>query len=317
MASQKHRAGDPADLEPLARDLTSVFPDLSPIAPLRVIGRGFRSLAVETAGGVVLRIGRRPEALIGYEREFRLLPLIADRLPLAVPRPQYRAAPDERFPFGIIGYQTLPGESLHPPMLARADIGAIARAIGRFLHALHNVPIEMALSAGAQDATEWMDNLTRQRDVILSCARALFTTAEYATIKQWWDAFLTERAKIRYAPALCHTDLWYEHVLIDASSSAITGILDFESARIADPALDLATQLHLGEPFAALVLAAYFAAGAQQDVSFVYRVRRLWEHREFDGLADALRKDDEDEIADAVGKIRRGPVLTPDGASLF
>lgn len=317
MASHTYRAGDPADLEPLARDLTSVFPDLSPIAPLRVIGRGFRSLAVQTPGGVVLRIGQRPEALIGYEREFRLLPLIAGRLPIAAPRPRYRATPDDRFPFGVIGYQALPGESLQPSMLARADIGSVARAIGRFLHALHNVPIEMALSAGAPDAAEWVDNLTRQRDVILSGAHTLFTTAEYATIKKWWDAFLTERAHMRYTPALCHADLWYEHVLIDTSSSAITGILDFESARIADPALDLATQLHLGEPFAALVLAAYFAAGAQQDVSFVYRVRRLWEHREFDGLADALRIDDEDEIADAVGKIRRGPVLDPGSASLF
>ncbi|MGH2486031.1 MAG: hypothetical protein ACRDHE_08475, partial [Ktedonobacterales bacterium] len=90
----------------------------------------------------------------------------------------------------------------------------------------------------------------------------------------------------------------------------------FESARLADPALDIATQLHLGEPFAALVLAAYYAAGAQPDVTFARRIRRLWEHREFDGLADALRVDDEDEIADAVGKIRRGPVLTPGGAQL-
>jgi aminoglycoside phosphotransferase (APT) family kinase protein len=202
-------------------------------------------------------------------------------------------------------------------MLARADIGNVARAIGRFLHALHTVPIEVALSAGAPDATEWLDDLNRQRDVILAGAQALFTAAEYSMIRQWWDAFLTGRANMRYTPVLCHADLWYEHVLIDASSSAVTGILDFESARIADPALDLATQLHLGEPFAALVLAAYFAAGAQQDVLSVYRVRRLWEYREFDGLVGALRMDDEDEIADAVSKIRRGPVLTPGRAWLY
>jgi hypothetical protein len=137
MASHTYRAGDPADLEQLARDLTSVFPDLGPIAPLRVIGRGSRSLAIETAGGVVLRIGRRPEAIVGYEREFRLLPLIVGRLPIAIPRPLYRATPDDRFPFGIIGYQALPGASLQPSMLARADIGNVARAISLPPHAAH------------------------------------------------------------------------------------------------------------------------------------------------------------------------------------
>ncbi len=39
--------------------------------------------------------------------------------------------------------------------------------------------------------------------------------------------------------AFCHNDLGAEHVLVDPTSSAITGVIDWTDAAIADPVYDL------------------------------------------------------------------------------
>jgi aminoglycoside phosphotransferase (APT) family kinase protein len=61
-----------------------------------------------------------------------------------------------------------------------------------------------------------------------------------------------------YQPSLVHGDLWYENVLFDAEQDRLVGVIDFENASIGDPALDLATQRYLGEPFAGAVFDAYY-----------------------------------------------------------
>ena len=68
-------------------------------------------------------------------------------------------------------------------------------------------------------------------------------------------------------------------------------------------------QLHLGRPFLDRVLAAYRAAGGAIDQDVTHRTWRLWEAREVAGLIFAARHTDQDEIADALRKLRAGPIL--------
>jgi aminoglycoside phosphotransferase (APT) family kinase protein len=96
---------------------------------------------------------------------------------------------------------------------------------------------------------------------------------------------------------------------VDEGATRLTGVVDFEDAALGDPAQDFATLLHLGESFAARVNAAHAAAGGVLDATFAYRRRRLWELRELEGLAFAIRTADAAEIADALAKLRRGPIL--------
>lgn len=57
------------DLDRLAVAIERVFPELRPSRPLSLLGRGFRSVAVETPNGVVLRVGQSPDAAEDYARE--------------------------------------------------------------------------------------------------------------------------------------------------------------------------------------------------------------------------------------------------------
>ena len=89
------------DLDNLEKALQHAFPDLHVVAPLKAIGEGLGSAVVETAGGIVFRIGKNAQASEGYALEERLLPALRPRLP--VPDPRWRQEASARFPFGLAG----------------------------------------------------------------------------------------------------------------------------------------------------------------------------------------------------------------------
>lgn len=294
--------------------LRHIFPDLGIIEPLNMLGSGFRSTVVETADGVIFRIGRNAEATAGYLREIRLLPALPRHLPIAIPQPGWSSGPSPQFPFGIMGYPKVPGSSLRPGLLSDAGESSLAAQVGRFLQALHRFPVDRAIALGVPRSEPRGGEIESWRDTVLPALRASLNHAEHQRVVRWWDAFQLDRSLDRYTPALIHGDLWYEHVLMDEAQQNITGVVDFESAAIGDIAQDFATQRHVGKQFAALVMVAYQAAGGRLDEDIERRVQTLWELREFEGLAFAVRTGDTTEMNDAIRKIRAGPLLSRDGS---
>jgi len=298
-------------LDEIAANLCVVFPHFTAIMPLRLLGSGFRSVVVETGDGIVFRIAKNQEAANGYAREARLLPYLRPRVLIAVPDPRWLAGPSEHFPFGVMGYPKLPGTPLSPERLARADVSRLASDIARFLLALHRIPVEEVTALGLPGSAVCMKELDVTRDAVLPPLRDALTNTEYDTVRRWWEQFLADETMRAYKPALQHGDFWHENMLVDDTSRSLLGVVDFENAAVGDPAQDVATQLHLGDAFAAQVIDAYRTLGGTLDATFDYRTRRLWELRVFDGLAFAVRHADSAEFDDAVRKLREGPILNP------
>ena len=305
---------DRPDLDRIAEGLAAAFPDLDPVRPLQLLGAGFRSVAVETAGGVVVRIARNAAAMAGHAKEARFLPALRGRLPAAVPDPRWHAGPSEPFPFGALGYPKLPGAPLLPEHLAGTGLASVAGGVAAFLLALHRIPREEAVGLPVMGPEAHHRDLTALQDEVLPPLRAALTEREYRTVTRWWDELLADEAMTRYPLAVCHGDLWYENILVERAGGPeadhrVTAVLDWENASVGDPARDFATQLHLGAPFADRVIAAYRAVGGEFDAGFEHRLRRHWELREFDGIRFAVRQADAAEFEDAVRKLRRGPIL--------
>ena len=118
-------------------NLELAFPDIGNVAPLRLLGEGFRSFVIGTAEGIVFRIGKNAHAAEGYTREGRRLPVLRPHLPVPVPSPQWYVMSSDKFPFGAMGYPKLRGRSLTPGLLSKGDEGGIATGIARFMLALH------------------------------------------------------------------------------------------------------------------------------------------------------------------------------------
>lgn len=295
------------DLPTIASGLQSVFPSLIQVAPLAVLGLGFGSLVVETAGGVVFRLARNRTAGEGHAREVRFLPVLRQRSSVPIPNPEWYAPPSTQFSFGIIGYHKLPGTPLTPAQLRTADQESIASALGRFLWDLHNFPIGEAQALGVSGPDEQSVKLESLRDRSLPIWRQLLTGGEYRLLTAWWDSLIVDPQMGEYAPAVCHGDMWYENILMDDAGRTITGILDFENVEIGDPAQDFATQLYLGEAFATRVLYIYRALGGGVDAQFLHRMQRFWELRE------AVIPEDPAEFEDQIRKLRSSPILKRPG----
>ncbi len=298
------------DLTQIERALLRAFPDLSPIAPVRLLGTGFSSVAVETAGGVVFRIAQSASAGANYAKEARNLPALRPYLPVAIPEPGWYIPASEVFPFGVIGYRKLSGAPLEPGDLRTlAEARKVAAQVAAIILALHRAPLDALHLRHELDArrAEWKT----QRDAVLPALRAALRPDEVRAVARWWDAFLADDRMLAYAPALQHGDLWFGNLLVEGTH--VTGVVDFERLGIGDPALDFTPQLYLGEAFLNLVIEAYQEAGGALDAHFDHRLRRLWALREFGGVQYALEHNDAEEFADSIAKIRKGPILNAAG----
>ena len=263
-------------MEDLGQAVASAFPDLDRVSPLTALGEGFGSLVVETAGGVVFRIGKNLQASEGYALEERLMPLLQPRLSVPVPEPRWTQPPSDLFPFGLIGYPKLSGQPLRPDSSARGNLRSVAADIARFLYDLHRVPRHLASAIGVPGPPDpRLSQVEEVRDEVMPALKDILTGPEQRRVSQWWDAFLKDERMKHFEPVVRHGDLWYEHILVDCSVTRVLGVLDFEDTAIGDPAVDFATQLYLGKDFAKLVVTDYAGMGGVADPFVWHRIERL------------------------------------------
>ncbi len=86
----------------------------------------------------VVRFPRRAVAVAGLEREVRVLGILARRLPLPVPLPEFIGRPGAGYPWPYWGARLLPGRELADARLPEADRTPLAAGVGDFLRQLHN-----------------------------------------------------------------------------------------------------------------------------------------------------------------------------------
>jgi aminoglycoside phosphotransferase (APT) family kinase protein len=154
----------------------------------------------------------------------------AGRLPFDVPR----VAGFAHLPEGgrAMVYPEVPG---HPLRLETLGPGpGLAASLGRAIAAIHEMPTAIVENAGlpVYDAPAYRDR--RQAEV----DEAARTGKVPPTLLRRWEQRLEDVSLWRFSPILVHGDLSAEHVL--TAGGAITGILGWGDAKVADPADDLA-----------------------------------------------------------------------------
>lgn len=238
-----------------ARLIGEQFPALRPVRA-EVLGEGCDNRAFRVNGTWVFRFPKTPEVGERLGTEVRLLDaLAAAEFPLAIPRVSFHGR-DTAYPTDFMGYRTLPGVpaiSLDPGEFP----DAAWPALGRFLSVLHAFPVEEAVRCGVPEepladvVAAWGEEVRETLPVAAGLAPAAAGR---------WRAFL--EAGPGSVPvgrrALLHNDLAAEHLLYDAGTRSLSGVIDWADAAIGDPAADLAGVLHWGGmPLLERVLAAY------------------------------------------------------------
>ena len=199
-----------------------------------LMGEGTDNLAYEVNGELVVRFSKEPDPtrradLISSEAE--LLTAVAQISPLPVPQPLF-TDPQQ----GCWAYSKIPGVPLLdlPPSQRLVHAPAVAAVLGEFLAALHATPTEQMAQLVGLDETplpEWLDEAASN---YASIVREIPAARRGAV-----DGFLDTAPPRRGWPLVfSHNDLGIEHVLINSSTGALTGIIDWSDAAVTDPAYD-------------------------------------------------------------------------------
>lgn len=239
-----------------------------PAATVTRLGEGTDHAAFLVDGEVVVRLalgGSEAERRAGVARERELLRVAASLSP--VPVPSVLFADPAR---GCLAYRRLAGEPLlaAPPAWRAEHARAVARTLGAVLAALHGAPTDAptgaptdALRARAGTDVRPADAWRAEAAEHLAAVAWALPEARRRAVARFVDTPPDGAPFLSVAPAFTHNDLGIEHVLVDAATGRVTGIIDWSDAAVADPAVDFARLLRdLGPAALDAALAVYGGA---------------------------------------------------------
>lgn len=171
-------------------------------------------------------------------REIELLRRIGQRVTLAVPTPSHVPAEIDSLESAFFAYDKIPGEPLTGEVLARAlrpdRIETLAAQLTTFLGELHAMRIPD--SPGLDGTEHWRGLFERIRAKLYP----FMHDAARDAVSRHFDEGLAELERATYVPVLRHGDLGASNILYDEAAAVLTGVIDFDSAEMGDPALDYA-----------------------------------------------------------------------------
>ncbi len=188
----------------------------------------------------VFRFPRSAAAAETLRTEVDLLRALQGRLSLPVPNPEFVVFGSEASDRGFAGYRLLPGEPLFRATVAgrtRAEVAQIAGQVAEFLRDLHAIPAaELPPLPTADARSDWADLLAAFEAELFPHMRPDARVKVAASFAE----FLDTADDAGFSPVLRHGDLGGENIRYDPATNRVTGIIDFGSAAMGDPAVDFA-----------------------------------------------------------------------------
>lgn len=230
----------PADgrLETYRDRIAVTYPDLT-VTELRLVESGQNNDVVVADGRLIFRFPRHVSGIDTIEREVALLRALVGRLPLAIPMPVYSAFQPREAGAAFMGYRSLSGVEMRRDTLGDVERRrATARRLAIFLRALHETPVGVlptAVTGGAWRAG-WEGMYHRLRHHLFPLMRP----EARRDVSERFERFLADAGLRAVSPVLVHGDFGSGNILVDPSSGEVRGVIDWGSAHLDDPAVDVA-----------------------------------------------------------------------------
>jgi len=248
----------PLTIDSAAAVIRASFPAIES-AGLKHLGSGWEFDAFVTTDGWVFRFPRRADCANLFESERRVHQLVSTVLPatIAVPHVDLTGQSSPGFPYRFAGHRFIAG--VDADAVDSCLMSTLARDIAAALGAIHSIPETTARDAGVLECdlddvggNEWLDrgfataSELRGRDPIVDQAVS------------WVRQISLPLARFDGKLRLIHQDLSPEHVIVDAATGHVAGILDWTDTILGDPARDFVFLVTWrGWEFAAEVLRSY------------------------------------------------------------
>jgi aminoglycoside 2''-phosphotransferase len=218
--------------------IRDIFPELS-IEEIS-LHEGLDNDIVEVNNELIFRFPKHASAVEKLNQEVKILHLIKNYITLDIPHIfcEHRE---------VIGYFMMCGVPLRKDILSEIDeqiLQVVAEQLATFLKELHTIPVKQIFDIPNSEVTskyeDWIDLYERLQDEVFP--RLMSHTREWA--KRHFESFLDNRSNFEYEPKLIHGDLGVHHILFDKQKNCVSGIIDFGTAGLGDPAMDIAVLIY-------------------------------------------------------------------------
>lgn len=227
------------------------FPDLGGQAVSR-LGCGWDHEVFCIGGEWIFRFPRRAERVPWLVREIQITVLVAETLdasgavgpaPAAIPVFERIGSPCDAFPYLFVGYRRVPG--VGADLVCAPDAGGLAADIGGLLSALHRVdPSRVPPTPDGWEHEPWSE-LRTELAVVASLIRPLLGPDLLAEAEPYLAGEVSEPPQDG-PERFIHYDICPDHLIVDADTGRLNGLIDFTDAMVGDPVHDFVGLIGLG-----------------------------------------------------------------------
>jgi len=222
-------------LQPLLNRIKTAIPEIK-IHSAALLSTGEINDVVLVNDTLVFRFPRQAADAARLKHEHRLMTYLWGQVPLHIPNPVYHHPEGEDIPF--MEYVHLAGEPLDRHLEpAKNHCQPIAAQLADFMQDLHKVALD-ELELPVQNASR-KKNLPQLHEAIQMMVFPHLSDAARHRISQQFAEFCDTPRLEETRLVIRHGELAPNNILVDPRQFSITGIIDFGSAGLDDPAFDL------------------------------------------------------------------------------
>ena len=222
--------------------ISEKYPDLS-IGTVVLDSNRENNEILVVNGDTIFRFPKHHKAVDRLEVETAILTGIQDHISeVRVPNPVYVSL-DGGVGCAFMGYRLIAGEAATEDEFRTFSGGGtpldLAAQLARFLRELHHVPVAEAIDIQLPT----YDGYSMWAEMYSSIRENLFPYMR-VDAREWtsehFEAYLNDSRNFEYEAVLKHGDVGPDNMVFDKGSWTINGIIDFGSAGLGDPAVDVA-----------------------------------------------------------------------------
>jgi aminoglycoside 2''-phosphotransferase len=216
--------------------IQTIYPDFQ-IRTVKCLNLGQNNDVLLINEDLIFRFPKYEDGMYKLQSEVRILKAIRDRVSIRVPHPIYEHFDSNQLGRVFVGYKKIPGEPLWRSSIHQTNVYKLAKQLSRFLEELHIISPVVSVGERVDGYAKWSNLYDRIKIKLFPYMRK--------DAKKWvethFDTFLSNTKNFAVNPVLIHGDFGATNILYDSKSDSITGIIDFGSAGLGDPAIDYAS----------------------------------------------------------------------------
>jgi aminoglycoside 2''-phosphotransferase len=211
-------------------------------------GAGQNRLAILANDEWVFRYPLHRDAANSMELEVAVLQAIHGRLPVFTPDPEI-FVDVAGLEWRVMAYPFIVGQILGVDQINELGGSALSRLgkdLGRFLTTLHSTPTSLFSGSELRDE-DGHQRWVRFTEDVRNILKPRVTSSIWNRLNRKLSKSVEKITRFQYEPVLRHGDFGFRNFIFD-DRSRLTGVIDFGSAGLGDPAVDVASLIATNGP---------------------------------------------------------------------